>query len=423
MQFYFPDAQDLVDPGFDFLREERANDRMRQRTDAYAHELFDRPPYDGMLVSMAIVKNRYTLAQQQRLLRLGVRKFLRLDENPGTKDMKVIGDCGAFSYRDEPEPPYSVRGVVEFYEQVAFTYGISVDHVILEYRPEWDDPASKADPAAAEAHRRRELTLTLAADFLKQCRGCRFAPMGVAQGWSPTSYANSVAQLQQMGYSYIAIGGLVPLKTPEILQVLAKVAEVRRTDTRFHLLGVTRLDRILDFARYGAVSFDSTAPLLQAFKSEKDNYHTETGNFIALRVPQVDSNSKLKARILAGEVSQATAITLERTALVTLRKYAAEDIPLDEALGILMKYAVLFDEALEGKPAKVAEREKQYRHTLGCRPWESCPCNICQKIGHEIIIFRGAERNRRRGFHNLDTFYRRLLAAESRPANISSICA
>ena len=32
----------------------------------------------------------------------------------------------------------------------------------------------------------------------------------------------------------------------------------------------------------------STALLLQAFKSDKDNYQTENGNFIALRVPQVD---------------------------------------------------------------------------------------------------------------------------------------
>src|ERR1022692_2608090 len=81
MQFFLPDAQDLVDPSFDFVREERALDRMRQRTDAYAHELFTRPPYDGMLVSKGIVKTRYTLAQQQRLLRLGVHKFLRLDDS------------------------------------------------------------------------------------------------------------------------------------------------------------------------------------------------------------------------------------------------------------------------------------------------------------------------------------------------------
>jgi hypothetical protein len=423
MKFYLPDAQDLVDPSFDFVREERANDRMRQRTDAYAHELFDRPPYDGMLISKGIVKSRYTLAQQQRLLRLGVHKFLRLDENIGTKDMKVIGDCGAFSYRDEQEPPYTVTEVVQFYDQAAFTYGISVDHVILAFRPDWDDPKSKADPAAAEAYRRRDLTLSLASEFAKESKRCRFSPMGVAQGWSPVSYAYSVQQLQKMGYSYIAIGGLVPLRTPEVMQVLEAVAGVRKTGTMFHLLGITRLDRIWDFASYGAASFDSTAPLLQAFKSEKDNYQTETENFIALRVPQVEANAKLKARILAGKVSQAAALKLERGALATLRKYADCDASLDETLQVLIDYAILYDETLDNAPTKVAAKKEQYRHTLEERPWETCPCSICKKIGHEVIIFRGAERNRRRGFHNLDMFYRRLLATDMGPKKSTSLCA
>jgi hypothetical protein len=169
---------------------------------------------------------------------------------------------------------------------------------------------------------------------------------------------------------------------------------------------------IFDFQRFGAASFDSTAPLLQAFKSATDNYQTQSNDYIALRVPQVDANAKLKARILAGEVSQSTAIKLERGALAALRKYATEDVKLDEVLGLLMEYTVLFDESLEGSPVKVANRKAAYLKTLSDRPWESCPCAICRQIGHEVIIFRGAERNRRRGFHNLATFYRKLLATD-----------
>jgi queuine/archaeosine tRNA-ribosyltransferase len=105
-----------------------------------------------------------------------------------------------------------------------------------------------------------------------------------------------------MGYDYIAIGGLVPLKTPEVLQVLEGISVVRKLRTKLHLLGITRLDSVLEFARYGAASFDSTAPLLQAFKGDKDNYHTKAKNYVAVRVPQVDGNPKLKARILAGIV-------------------------------------------------------------------------------------------------------------------------
>src|SRR2546425_1360668 len=85
MKFFFPDSQDLVDPSFDFHTERRAVDRLRQRDDVYAHEVFSAPAYDGILVSKGIVEGfggsggRYTLAQRHRLLRVGVREFFRLD--------------------------------------------------------------------------------------------------------------------------------------------------------------------------------------------------------------------------------------------------------------------------------------------------------------------------------------------------------
>jgi len=33
---------------------------------------------------------------------------------------------------------------------------------------------------------------------------------------------------------------------------------------------------------------------------------------------------------------------------------------------------------------------------------------ICRQLGIHIVLFRGAERNRRRGFHNLFVVYREL---------------
>ena len=46
-----------------------------------------------------------------------------------------MGDCGAFSYVREDNPPYSVSQVVNFYDELGFDYGISVDHVILGFDP------------------------------------------------------------------------------------------------------------------------------------------------------------------------------------------------------------------------------------------------------------------------------------------------
>jgi tRNA-guanine family transglycosylase len=36
--------------------------------------------------------------------------------------------------------------------------------------------------------------------------------------------------------------------------------------------------------------------------------------------------------------------------------------------------------------------------------WETeitCPCHVCQTVGQQILLFRGHERNTRRGFHNV----------------------
>jgi hemerythrin-like domain-containing protein len=40
-----------------------------------------------------------------------------------------------------------------------------------------------------------------------------------------------------------------------------------------------------------------------------------------------------------------------------------------------------------------------------------CPCVICRQLGIHVVIFRGAERNRRRGFHNLFVTYTKLRGA------------
>ena len=132
MKFFFPDSQDLVDPSFDFEKESRSETRIRHQDDQYAHEVFSKPPYDGILVSKAIVdgtsegSGRYTLAQRHRFYRVGVREFFRL----GDSKLETMGDCGAFSYIREPVPPVSAEEVFNFYDECRFDYGVSVDHII-----------------------------------------------------------------------------------------------------------------------------------------------------------------------------------------------------------------------------------------------------------------------------------------------------
>ncbi|MEV6416173.1 tRNA-guanine transglycosylase DpdA [Kribbella sp. NPDC051718] len=410
MKFYFPDSQDLVSPTYNFVQDEYSPFRVRQRDDRYAHEVLARAPYHGMLVSKSIVDGsvkgagKYTSAQRARLYRLGVEKFFRLPDT-----IESLGDNGAFNYADEQVPPVSVSETLDFYEGCGFTSGVSVDHIIFGY--ERDHDFETVDPAWAE---RRLLTLRLAEEFIGQIsdQGLRVEPVGAAQGWSPASYADSVRQLQDMGYRRIALGGMVPLKTVDIMDCLAAIDEVRGPETELHLLGVTRVGSMNAFAGYGVTSFDSTSAFRQAFMDDRDNFHTENDSFVALRVPQVDGNPTLRRGILSGQISQKDAIQLERACLKALREFDRSEASLQGALALLADYEVL----CQSKKSYGAE----YERTLSAAPWTACECTLCRELGIEIAIFRGTERNKRRGFHNLSVLAAKMERLPVRPTQRSN---
>lgn len=404
MRFFFPDSQDFVDDTFDFQSETRSEVRVRQRDDRYPHEIFSRPPYDGVLVSKAVVDGiaggagKYSAAQRQRFLRVGVREYFRLLNRP----LATMGDCGAFTYVKEARPPYSPSEVADFYEDCGFDYGLSVDHVILSYRADLDEQLTGVDLVPEAWRSRQEITLELAEQFLDYCgrRQYGFTPIGVAQGWSPASYAHAVDVLQRLGYRYIAFGGFVPLKTNDILACLEAASAVRNELTEFHLLGITRCENVEAFNAFGVVSFDSTSPLRKAFKDDKNNYYTPGGTYTALRVPQIDANPELLRRITAGEVKQEIARELEQRCLQTLMRFDRGEATVEESVSCLRAYEVVF----KGE----TDHTQVYRRALEDKPWKKCGCEICQRIGIHVIIFRGAERNRRRGFHNLYVFNQQL---------------
>ena len=336
MKFFFPDSQDQIDPGFDFDAEEHPVLRVRQRDDLYAHEALDGHVIDGLLVSKAIVDGtargagKYTGAQRNRLYRAGVRKFFRLDLIPGSP-IETMGDCGAFSYEQEEIPPVTPDQVIDFYAECRFDLGISVDHVIFGF-----DPAADVDPDHPRGERwrsRQQITLDLADTFLarSKARKTHFQPLGVAQGWSPASYAAAVRSLQKIGYTRIALGGMVPLKTGEILACLREISTARDPGTQLHLLGVTMRSKISEFTYYGVTSFDSTSAFRQAFKDDKDNYHTADRTYMAIRVPQVDGLPRLKKLILAGKIDQGTAIERERVCLRVLQRYDAGEASIQQS--------------------------------------------------------------------------------------------
>jgi hypothetical protein len=401
MKFFFPDSQDQIDPGFNFQTEQSSEFRVRQRDDRYAHEVLTRPAYDGLLVSKPIVdglpgvSGKYTNAQRHRLYRIGVRRFFRLDQP--ASPIASMADCGAFTYVREETPPYTIADVVDFYEGCDFDFGISVDHVILGY-----DATNTAETVPDWARRQR-LTLDLAAEFRDYHRShnCRFHPIGVAQGWSPSSYAAAVTELQDLGYDYIALGGMVPLRTSQIADCVNAASDVRRSNTRLHLLGISRCEQIPEFEGKGVASFDSTSPFRQAFKDDRDNYYVLDRAYAAIRVPQVDGNTRLRLRIQAGRVDQTKARIAEQRCLTRLAAFDAGKSSVKGVLDALSAYADIVE------PER--DYSVQHRELLEASPWKTCDCGICKRVGIQVCVFRGTERNKRRGFHNLCVFSRRLI--------------
>ena len=117
-------------------------------------------------------------------------------------------------------------------------------------------------------------------------------------------------------------------------------------------------------------------------------------------MPQVEGNQTLRRHIVAGEIDQKEARRLELACMDGLIKYDKGKARLPKVLGLLTEYESLVNGAKDYRDA--------YREILEDQPWKKCPCDICKRIGIHVMLFRGAERNRRRGFHNVHVLYRRL---------------
>ena len=415
MKFIFADSLDFVDPGYDFIQDRHAPTRKPYWDDAYPHEILGYAPYDGVLVSRGIVGDihsggKYSQSQAMRFRRVGARAFLRLDR-PQFEHLQIFGDCGAFTYASEDIPPYTPADMAAFYEDGGFTHGCSVDHIIFDF-----DPRSVGMEGGSEDARRRfDITLENASTFLSESQhlSAHFTPLGAVQGWSPGSMAEAARRLVAMGYDYLAVGGMVPLKAEQIRQCLTAIRDAVPERTRLHILGFAKANEIASFANLRITSFDTTSPLLRAFKDAKQNYYLpgETGAlryYTAIRVPQATENTRLTRLVKQGRFNSEALVALETKALAFLRAYDGHRAGLEETLEAVLAFNSIL--ALEQPLGEVRDHptiatlESRYRATLLERPWRQCGCEICAAASIEVLIFRASNRNKRRGIHNLGVF-------------------
>jgi hypothetical protein len=153
-------------------------------------------------------------------------------------------------------------------------------------------------------------------------------------------------------------------------------------------------------ADLGVTSVDSASALRQAWFGAKDNYWSETGkHYRAIRVPKFGKSFRAKRMVQDGRAEAAFVQAAELKSMNALRRYDQGKATVNEVIAVLEELDHLIT---PDRPTFMDE----YRRTLVDAPWKSCSCAICKKWGIETIIFRGNDRNRRRGFHNTYVFHR-----------------
>ena len=152
MRFYVPEWEDHVDANYDFVHDEHSVIGTRNRETAYIWDIFDQAsvPIDGVLISREQVDE--SSSKSTRLAEHGV--YASADQykrNGGTLTptseaaetetprpnlqipnwLPTISDCGAWGYKSLPFPPYGNDEMLEFYETLGVTTGVTIDHLVL----------------------------------------------------------------------------------------------------------------------------------------------------------------------------------------------------------------------------------------------------------------------------------------------------
>jgi len=330
----------------------------------------------------------------------GIQKFLRWDG-------AIIGDSGAWLYKYEEEPPCSVRELLNYYVKLKILVGAHLDHMILK-TIRVDGVQRELTPE--EKKKRWEITLDNARetiDLLEKERFNHLQIIGVVQGWDIESYRIAARQLLEMGYTYLGVGGIARRPTSQLIRIVEvinqeidKLPSEKRNNIKLHLFGFARLRLIPFLMSKRVVSFDTAAPLRQAWESGEHNYHFSNPwrsyTAIRIRLTRVKKNRRGLEKI-------------EKETLQTMYEYAREKTSMEFTLKKLLEYEskILEVDGIEKDKIEKILRllEERYTRTLKDRPWESCSCPVCKEVGVDVIIFREGWRNGSRAHHNVRQFY------------------
>jgi hypothetical protein len=397
LKYFIPEWNDRVDPEYDFLRDSHSagHKECPASNDVYIWEIFgiNNVPVDGVLVSRITIAN--DKKKYRQTIEEGIHKVLRLPQN-----FKILGDCGAFGYVREKMPPFDPVEILRYYKDLGFNYGVSVDHLVV---PQF------------EAERQDRMRTTYANgvkafdEWSKKFRD-EFTLLLAVQGWDVPDYLRMYNNYVNLGACHFAFGGLARCPTVFIRKLIdelvKEIKNSKKIPSYLHFLGLARpllFTKFEELEDLGVdVGFDSSSFLRKAWlsspTSELNYVSTERRGYTAIRIPFVSRKREQEAKRRKSEHNQTESTYLEQECLTQLRLYDKGNININSVLSVLSD----FSKSIGESPDLI----KLYHRTLADQPWKRCDCPICKRIGVEVIIFRGNNRNRRRGFHNTYVFYK-----------------
>ena len=424
VRYYIPEWDDRIDTDYDFLADKHSERHNADpKSDSYMWQIFDdrEIPFDGILISLEAIDGNNGKANEI-VARGGLREYLSLPNR-----LKILADCGAWGYLKKTKPPYDPVKVLEQYEQLGVQEAVTVDHLVLPNR----DPEKRMEITQENGIRGFEAW--------KTGYKSHFDLLVSVQGLEVSDYVKMFEYYSNQGVTKFAFGGLARKPTPFIHDLISRIVSgtgsTFRTPERVHFFGLGRAElfpRFNELERKGImVSFDTASWLRRAWLNGH-YYFVEDGKlntYTSVRVELVDSErSSFRGKRKLGSTTDLERLEqLESQCLEKIRGLAEGKSTPDEFIKNLaafhrkiiegrieyLREKKLAQGKIEETRKELAETEKQlgrlYPNTLVSRPWRRCECKICKRLGVEVIMLRGNNRNRARGFHNVYTMYHKVV--------------
>jgi hypothetical protein len=201
----------------------------------------------------------------------------------------LIGDCGAWSYKNEIQPKLKKNYVtpewaLEQYQKY-FKSGdlvVAPDHMLIPFE-------------GVDLDARRQFNLESAERFLPIATAAGFRPMATVHGMDLEERLINIGRLYQIGYRNFSLGGLAARASQKkvlIESVTALVQKIRGIlpDAWVHVLGVSSPDYAASWSKIGVNSYDGSSHFKEAFTAGTF-FTVEGSKLVKHKATRVDRSS------------------------------------------------------------------------------------------------------------------------------------